>query len=168
MCCGGHTGWPVNVVDPEPTQETLLEALRTGPYGRCVYECDNDVVDNQVVTLTFAGGQTAAFTMTAFTDPAGRQTRIFGTRGQLTGDSSVISVYDFLTDETTEIDTTAGAGDITGGHGGGDYHLMTSFVGAVRNDDQTLLLSGVDETLASHRIVFAAERARTEGRVVSL
>lgn len=164
----GHTGWPVNVVVPDPTQESLLAAIRTGPYGRCVYLCDNDVVDNQVVNMAFAGGQTATFTMTAFTDAAGRQTRIFGTRGQLTGDSRVIFVFDFLTDETTTIDTGAADGDITGGHGGGDYNLMRRFVEAARHNDQDLLLTGADETLASHRIVFAAERARTENRVVSL
>jgi hypothetical protein len=31
-----------------------------------------------------------------------------------------------------------------------------------------MLLTGADETLASHRMVFAAEQARKEGRVVSL
>lgn len=164
----GHTEWPVDVVDPLTTEETLTEALRTGPYGRCVYACDNDVVDNQVVNMSFAGGQTASFTMTAFTDYAGRQTRIFGTRGQLTGDSKVIKVFDFLTEETTEIDTRAGNADITGGHGGGDYNLIKCFVEAVRHNDQSLLLSGADETLASHRMVFAAEKARIENCVVDL
>ncbi len=164
----GHRGWPVDVVDPDPSEETLTEALRTGPYGRCVYSCDNDVVDNQVVNMSFAGGQTASFTMTAFTDSSGRQTRIFGTRGQLIGDSQVIKVYDFLTDATTTTDTRAGSGDITGGHGGGDYHLMRRFVEAVRHNDQSHLLSGADETLASHRIVFAAERARLTNQVVTL
>ena len=164
----GHKDWPVNVVDPNPSEETLTEALRSGPYGRCVYSCDNDVVDNQVVNMTFARGQTASFTMTAFTDSSGRQTRIFGTRGQLTGDSHVIKVYDFLTETTTTIDTRAGSEDITGGHGGGDYHLMRRFVDAVRRNDQSCLLSGADETLASHRIVFAAERARNANQVVTL
>lgn len=164
----GQTGWPVDVVVPEPTEASLLEALRTGPYGRCVYACDNDVVDNQVVNMKFANRQTASFTMTAFTDSPGRQTRIFGTRGQLTGDSSKITIYDFLTDKTTEIDTRASDGHVTGGHGGGDYNLMERFVEAVRKNDQSLLLSGVDETLASHRMVFAAERGRRENRVVEL
>ena len=106
--------------------------------------------------------------MTAFTDYEGRQTKIFGTRGQLTGDSKVIKIFDFLTEEITEIDTRAGNADITGGHGGGDYNLIKCFVEAVRDNDQSLLLSGADETLASHRIVFAAEKARVENRVVDL
>jgi len=64
----------------------LDEALRDGPYGRCVYACDNDVVDHQVVALEFPGATTATFTMTAFSKSANRSTRLFGTRGELTGD----------------------------------------------------------------------------------
>ena len=110
-----------------------------------------------------------SFTMTAFTDDRGRQTRIFGTKGQITGDSQVIQVVDFLTDKKTEYDlSSAGNVDNTGGHGGGDYNLIRCFVDAVRNKDQSLLLSGPDETLASHRMVFAAEKARVEHRVVEL
>jgi len=59
--------------------------------------CDNDVVDHQVVALEFPGAITATFTMTAFTKAAGRGTRLFGTRAELTGDGQTIRVYDFLT-----------------------------------------------------------------------
>src|SRR5690606_27126449 len=52
----GRTGWPLDVLNPDPTPERVTEALRTGPYGRCVYHCDNDVVDRQVVALEFEGG----------------------------------------------------------------------------------------------------------------
>ena len=164
----GRTEWPVDVVDPLATEETLTQALRHGPYGRCVYSCDNDVVDNQVVNMMFSGGQTASFTMTAFTDDRGRQTKIFGTRGQIIGDSKVIQVFDFLTDKKTEYDLGNANITNTGGHGGGDYNLIRCFVDGVRNKDQSLLLSGADETLASHRMVFAAEKARLENRVVEL
>jgi hypothetical protein len=45
----GHTGWPVSpLVDGIPDIENVTEALAHGPYGKCVYESDNDVCDNQV------------------------------------------------------------------------------------------------------------------------
>ena len=164
----GHLGWPLDVLTPQPTRESVLEALRTGPYGRCVYACDNDVVDHQVVSMEFAGGRTATFTMTAFNRGGNRKTRIFGTRGEVYGDGTKITHYDFLTDKTQEIDTEAPDPTILGGHGGGDYGLMHSFVAAIAKGDPGLVLSGPQETLESHLIVFAAEKARTTGRVVSV
>ncbi|MGC9350134.1 MAG: Gfo/Idh/MocA family protein [Anaerolineae bacterium] len=164
----GHTAWPVKVLTPNPTPETVRDALETGPYGRCVYKCDNDVVDHQVVLMNFEGGRTVSFTMMAFTEMGHRRTRIFGTRGELRGDGRFIDHYDFLTGETERIDTEAPAGSILGGHGGGDFHLMDRFVQAVSEQDPDLILSGPETSLASHRIVFGAERARKEQQVVKL
>ena len=164
----GQTGWPLSVVVPDATRESLLEALRTGPYGRCVYRCDNDVVDNQVVNMAFENGSTASFIMTAFTRSEGRQTKLFGTRGQLTGNGTTIEVFEFLTEKTTVTDTRATDGTVTGGHGGGDYGLMRAFVDAIAHDDPSRVLTGPQETLDSHLMVFAAEKARRENRVVSL
>ncbi len=156
----GDRGWPLDVLAPEVNEATIAEALRQGPYGRCVYECDNDVVDHQVVNLLFAGGRTASFTMTAFTQSGHRQTRLFGTRGEIHGDGVCLRVTDFLTDRTEVIDTAASDASILGGHGGGDYGLMQSFVAAVATDDPSRVLSGPDETLETHLMVFAAEKAR--------
>jgi predicted dehydrogenase len=164
----GETGWPVNVVAPEPTVETVTAALADGPYGRCVYECDNDVVDNQVVSMQFAGGRTAVFTMTAFNQAANRKTRVFGTRGELYGDGDTIQVFDFLTDQTRTISTEMNEESAMGGHSGGDYGLMDRFVAAVAARDQAMILSGPDESLETHRMVFAAERARCDHKVVDL
>ncbi len=163
----GKTGWPVDVLTPVVTRENILKALQDGPYGRCVYECDNDVVDNQVVNMLFEGGRTATFTMTAFAK-GGRKTRIFGTRGEIYGDSSNIEVFDFLTEKTEKVDTNASEGSILGGHGGGDGGLMESFVSALAGNDPSGILSGPDATLESHLMVFAAEKSRIKGKVVSL
>ena len=164
----GATGWPVDVLTADVTEASVREALRTGPYGRCVYECDNDVVDSQVVNMLFEGGGTASLTMTAFTEADHRQTRIFGTRGQLLGDGRTIRHFDFLTDRWQEIDTDPAGRASLDGHGGGDEALMRAFVDAVRHRDQSRLLSGPSETLESHRMAFAAETSRRERRVVSL
>lgn len=163
----GHTGWPVNVLTPVVNRENVLKALREGPYGRCVYECDNDVVDNQVVNMLFEGGRTAVFTMTAFAD-GGRKTRIFGTKGEIYGDSSEIKVFDFLTQKTEISNTNASEGSILGGHGGGDGKLMESFVNAIANNDPSQILSGPEATLESHLMVFAAEKSRKAGKVITL
>lgn len=164
----GHKDWPVDVVDPHGTPETLEKALREGPYGRCVYACDNDVVDNQVVNMQFEGGATASFTMTAFCAAGHRRTTICGTRGEIRGSVDKIDVYDFMTDKWTSVDINCGAADVTGGHGGGDTVLMRRFIAAVANDDPSQILSGPDETLESHLLVFAAEKSRTNHCVMDL
>ena len=50
----GCVGWPVSVICSSslPDIESVTEALKSGPYGRCVYQCDNDVCTNQVRLTT--------------------------------------------------------------------------------------------------------------------
>jgi len=160
----------VAVITDDRTPAGVARALREGPYGRCVYASDNDVVDHQVVALDFADGATAAYTMTAFTPTLHRQTRLFGARGYIETDSVKIKHFDFVTEKETVVDTGVGEGTATAaaGHGGGDYGLMQAFVEAVATGDPRKVWSGPDEALTSHRLVFAAERARRENRVVAL
>ncbi|XP_051806222.1 putative oxidoreductase YteT isoform X2 [Acanthochromis polyacanthus] len=172
----GHTGWPVSVICPSssPDVESVTEALRTGPYGRCVYECDNDVCSNQIVNMEFAGGVTAAFSMVAFTEElCRRKTTIYGSKGELSYDGNEIRVFDFLTQrsETQRAiqHTVVGKANRTfsmAGHAAADYHLIHAFISAVANNDPSLIRSGPEETLLSHLLVFEAERSRLEGRVV--
>jgi predicted dehydrogenase len=161
--------WPLSVITEEYTEEAVRTALADGPYGRCVYDCDNDVVDHQVVSLEYEGGVTASFTMTAFSPSMHRKTKIFGTHGYLEGDGDILRVQDFRTGEWDEIDTRA-TGDATagGGHGGGDEGLIEAFVTAVAQRDPAEVLSGPAESLDSHRVVWAAERARRTSSVVTL
>ncbi|MBQ6599455.1 MAG: Gfo/Idh/MocA family oxidoreductase, partial [Lentisphaeria bacterium] len=167
--CKGQKFWPVNVLTPEVTDKTLAEALKNGPYGRCVYACDNDVVDNQVVNLLFADGSTASMTMTAFTFHSGRKTRIFGSLGQIETDSITITVRKFLDDSVREVNTeTCNDGGILTGHGGGDFGIMDSFVRAVAENDPSQIVTGIDETLESHLMVFAAEESRKKGIVCTI
>jgi predicted dehydrogenase len=160
----GNHGWPVHVVALKPTVEAVREALRDGPYGRCVYACDNDVPDHQVVNLEFQGARFATFTMSAFTPQRNRITRVFGTHGWLLDDGSRLEHYAFRNGQTEVIEV----GGAEGRHGGGDDRLLETFLEAVGRRDPSLLLSGPAETLESHLLVFAAEQARREGRVVEL
>ena len=166
----GQTGWPLDVLALHPTEASILDALRQGPYGRCVYRCDNDVVDHQVVNLQFAGGPTANFTMTAFAAAAPRKTHLFGTHGHIYGDGRMLTIHDFSSNQFTTIDTEADAPppNALTGHGGGDYGLMDAFLTAIETQDPQHILSGPAATLESHRITFAAETARLEQRVVRM
>lgn len=166
----GHTGWPLEVITDEQNEKGVRKALAEGPYGRCVYTCDNDVVDHQVVNMEFEDTSTAAFTMTAFTGnlTGGRATQIHGTHGEIHGDSRYVKVFNYLTGETETFDTAQSGNTILSGHGGGDKGVMDSFTEAVMKGDQRLVDTSAENALASHRVVFAAERARLERRVVEL
>lgn len=163
----GEFGWPVDVLASEVSVASVREALRDGPYGRCVYHCDNDVVDHQVVAMEFEGGATGTFTMTAFTELDHRMTHIFGSQGRIAGDGTTFSVLDFRTGVETGYDPLVmGGADAGSGHGGGDAGLMDAFVAAVAHQDQSLVSSDAASTLSSHGAVFAAERSRHARQVV--
>ncbi len=164
----GSKGWPLDVLTPSPSEETITEALRSGPYGRCVYRCDNDVVDHQVVNMEFEGGRSASFTMTAFNRGGHRKTRIHGTKGEIYGDGRMIEHFDFLTGASKSVDTAASDGTVAGGHGGGDDGIMHSFLGAVAANDPSKVLSGAQETFESHQMVFRAEEARLQRCVLDV
>lgn len=161
--------WPVSHVTDRaagPQDEAVLtEALRSGPYGRCVYRTDNDVVDNQVVAMQLTGGLTGTFTMTAFTEQTHRQTRIFGSHGWLRGDGERVTVHDFRDDSVTVHETAATGSNAADGHGGGDTVLIASFVAALATGDRSFIRSGPAESLSSHLAAFAAERSRHLGTV---
>jgi predicted dehydrogenase len=161
--------WPLSAVTEERTEAGVLQALRTGPYGRCVYDCDNDVVDHQVVSMEFADGATCSFTMSAFTPMDHRKTRLMGTGGYVEGDGRTLRLVDFRTGEEETVDPLIGAGpSAADGHGGGDEALTEAFLAAVATGDRTLLHTDAARSLASHRVVWAAEEARTTGTVVTL
>jgi predicted dehydrogenase len=163
------THWTKVIVESEPNAENVEEALRHGPYGRCAFRSDNDVCDNQVVNLEFENGATASFTMIAFSqDVCVRRTRIFGTEGQLEClDGKRIVLQRFGEPEQVVPFGTAPPGSLSG-HGGADFFLAQSFVRAIRDNNRALILTGADDTLESHLAVFAAEKARRDGTVVTL
>lgn len=167
----GNFGWPVSVIlDGEPSLPAVRTALEVGPYGRCVYTCDNDVVDHQVVAMNFASGATATLTTTAFTRAVCvRSTRITGTAGELEGDGeSTVKLFDFQTRRTETFTADCTPHGSLGGHGGADYCLISSFIQAVATGDAAFIRSGPEESLQSHLLVFAAEAARIRGTVINV
>ncbi|KAH9049014.1 hypothetical protein EDB84DRAFT_1261525 [Lactarius hengduanensis] len=160
----GQVGWPASpLVDGIPDIENITNALQNGPYGKCVYEGDNDVCDHQVVNIQYASGATVSFTMVAYTTLiCERQTRLHFTHGEITGDMNTFTVTDFRTGQKT-VHRPPSEG---GGHGGGDLGLMRTFVEAVRTRQQELLGTDVTDVLKSHLTVFAAEHSRKTRTVV--
>lgn len=159
--------WPLGAVVDEATPAAVDAALREGPYGRCVYRCDNDAVDHQVVNIEYEGGVTASLTVSAFTPMSDRKTRLMGARGHIDTDGRTVRVHDFVTDREEAIAVADTGSDAARGHGGGDAGLIDAFIAALR-EDPGRITTGPAESLESHRVVWAAERARRDGVVVTL
>ena len=162
----GDKGWPTRGLTYDLTVEGVMKVLREAQIGRCAFECDNNVVDHQVVNLQYDDGVTGAFTMSSFCE-GGRRTIVHGSRGILRGDmdAGVIRWMDFLTDTWHVIDLNKSSGDINDGHGGGDALLMKDWLAAIRTGDQSRVLTGPDESLETHLTTFAAEKSRLSGKV---
>lgn len=157
--------WPQNVVSLDKSLEARLEALKTGPYGRCVFRCDNDVVDHQVVNMLFEDDITVAFTMHAFSNKVTRSFKIMGTTGELRGytDNNEIEILHFSGKREVIIPET-----IEGGHDGADTLIMQQFIRQVENGDPSASLTNGMTSANSHLIVFAAEESRLTGKTVSM
>jgi predicted dehydrogenase len=188
-------GWPVSVITDDPSSEARLRALAAGPYGRCVYRCDNDVVDHQLTILEFANGVRATLTVSGLTADNTRTVTLGGTRGELRGrlDTGEIEIRRFLPgapagpgpwdrdergrsamrdDEKVVLDAAADRpGD---GHGGGDHGLMDDAIArlrALRDGEpgaEQEARTSLAASIESHVMAFAAETSRRERRVVEL
>jgi hypothetical protein len=158
--------WPWRDLSPDPSREARRRALETGPYGRCVYRCDNDALDHQLVAVEFEDGLTASFSVHGHAANESRVLRITGEQGELRGvlerGELELSRPGSLESERERI-----AGSPLG-HFGGDVGLVAHFVDAVRrNASQEARASG-REALEGHLLGFAAERAREQGCVIEL
>lgn len=160
-----RTGWPVDVITTDMTVEGRRKALQEGPYGRCVYHCDNDVVDRQTVNLEFEGGAVATFTMTGLSADFSRQLKIFGTQGQIAADMGTKEIVLHRFGEEKQI-IPLDMGQEASGHGGGDFGIMRDFLSVLRDGGESRTSAQV--SLQSHLICFAAERSRLENVVVEL
>ena len=158
--------WPWSDVSPTPTVDARIEALTSGPYGRCVYRAGNDVVDRQSLLVQFEGGVLGTFTVDGFSSRPERTIRVQGDRAELRGvfERGEIEILRYGQVEPERIETPASPL----GHGGGDEGLLDHFTDVARQEAIDNVLTSGRSALESHRLGFAAERARLEGRVVSL
>ena len=155
--------------EADPTDGMVEKAIRTTQYGKCVYKCDNDVVDHQTVNLLFEDDITVTFTMNAF-NKGGRFIHIFGTHGEvhasIDGDKP-IEIYYFETKQTEQI-PMSGKDGVTGGHGGGDEGIVKTLHEYLCGEYTGKSVSTITDSCNNHLIVFAAEQSRKNSTVVDM
>lgn len=164
----GHL-WPCNVLTLRPTEETVRQAIQEGPYGRCVFHCDNNVVDHQVVNLWLEDEVTVSFTMCAFTKKVSRQLKLMGTHGEIEAnmERNEIHIHPF-DGEDSVIDVTTLATDFSG-HAGGDNRLVKDFLTLVADGTPGEMQTSPARSVQSHRVALAAETSRIQnGTVIPL
>lgn len=154
----------IRAVSTDISPEAVLEKLKKGPYGRCVFHCDNTVVDHQTVTLQFENGTDVSMGMCAFTKDCKRQINLMGTHGQITGDmdKSEIRLYDFATGNTEIIQLNAPAK----GHNGSDAAMMKEFTALVAADGRAERRTDAAVSIESHLMALAAEESRITGAAI--
>ena len=149
-----------------PTDEDRINSFKNGnPYDRCIYKCDNDVVDHQSVLIEFEGGATGTFNMVGGSAKSMRTIHVIGTMGEIRGEFEsgkfTVSRIDpdtpeMFTDE--EFDLSEG-----GGHGGGDETIVEDFVRYLRTGEQSLSCTAIENSVAGHLTVFLADESRENG-----
>jgi predicted dehydrogenase len=158
--------WPITTITNDLSYESRLKALQEGPYGRCVYQCDNDVVDHQVVSYETAGGATVTLTMQGHAHRESRSMRYDGTRATMRASfeygGGAVEISDHVTGITEQVPVEIRSG----GHGGGDFGIVHSFVQAMRGEAEPLTTAR--ESLESHLMAFAAEESRQTNQVIDM
>ena len=161
LATGG--AWPCTALADHPDEESVRRAIAEGPYGRCVFHCDNDAVDHQTVAMEFENGATASFTMSAFTDRILRTIHVQGTLGELRCD--LTAGYALCTPfggETERIEFAHPAG--VSGHDDADRAMAAEALRAVRERGTGReSVSSLDASVHSHMVALAAEESRRRG-----
>ena len=141
----------------------VVDAIRNGDYGRCVYHSDNNVCDHQLVTMTFENGAKAVLNLNAFSDKMFRESHIVGTKGELIGYGTKLKMNIFGSKSKT-----VSFGPISmGGHVEGDIRLVSGFIKLICDEKYDLKdVTTIDATVISHDIALAAEKSRKNGGVL--
>ena len=154
------------MISVDMSYEARYKALKEWPYGRCVFRCDNNVVDHQGVNLLFEEDITAAFVMNGFNKVGSRTIKVVGTKGEIRGymEKNEIEVRYFNSNRSDLISTPV----VYGTHGGGDTLLMRDFVRIVGAGDIHGGLSSANASVYSHLMAFAAEESRLTNKVIDM
>lgn len=155
-----------------PTDEDRINLLKgDSSYGRCIYKCDNNVVDHQSVLVNFKNGATGTHNMVGGSAGPMRRIHIIGTKGEIYGDFeeskfTVAKIHPTKTDEkTVEVVDLNVNGDMVGaygGHGGGDEKLAADFVEFLRGGKPSLACTSIFDSVAGHLCVYLADKSREE------
>ncbi len=152
------------------TDAEIVDWLKTSPWGRCVYHCDNTAVDHQTLNMSFASGATGTFTMTAFSE--GRDLAIFGTKARLLAGERVkrTAGCDIVIDDhaTHTLQRITIDHEKDGWHGGGDAGLVRSLHAEFSKAQAEDMESSLQKSVESHLMGFAAEESRQTGRTMNL
>ena len=154
----------------DPTDADVEFTLRHTQYGKCVFKCDNDVVDHQVVNMEFADKSTASFTMSCF-NYNGRKSNIMGTKGEMFLDfeGDEIRIFHFEGRWWETIHTNGRVdGTLVGGHGGGDPGIVNALYDYMTGAKTADEVSEIGISCENTRLVFAAERSRLNGDVETI
>jgi len=151
--------WPYNIITQAPLDENkLYRAIENGPYGRCVYQCDNNVVDHQMTQIVFENGIKASLTMTGFTATGGRRINFFGTMGELVLEEldDTLTLRKFGENaKTVDIKTESEFGYA---HGGGDYVLIGELYETLTGTQSGA--TTLEASVESHLMGIYAEKSR--------
>ena len=150
------------------TDADRIESFRNGnPYNRCIYKCDNNVVDHQSVLINFDSGATGTFNMVGGTAKSMRKIHIIGTLGELYGtlddNGYTLSRISALAESGFEDEIVDLSHCATEGHGGGDEALIADFVEYVKTGKQSVSCTAIENSIAGHLTVFLADKSREEG-----
>ena len=156
--------WPSSTITDDLSKDGIMKALKNGPYGRCVYFCDNDQVDHQETTIEFENGITAILKMHGHSEIEGRTIRIDGSKGTIKGKFGGKTGLDVHIHATGEKITYLLKADILG-HSEGDYGIMNNFLQVLNGGKGQ---TDAAESLVSHNMAFAAHESRIQNKVVEL
>lgn len=164
--------WPYNVIDETRpnTAESLRRAYENGPYGKCVYACDNNVVDNQMVAMNFSNGVKATLTMTAFTEDMGRVMTFHGSHGEIkfneSEDTIELAIFGKEKEKIKISELITERVKDSFGHGGGDVSLLDTLYDTVSG--KYISETSLERSVESHLIAIAAEKSRKSGKVIKI